>query len=183
MELKVPELIELGKTFGVGLIASGYVQTDCKKEDNSCSTVISLQMISSDTGKIIAAKRVVETGTTKDINEAKVISRAKACQSAAASILGQMAKKWGKKNASNYKLVFKGIKNYPTYVKLRVCLMGGVTGLSSVMERYMAKGNFVFEAEKRGVTDIGQNVIAKCYPDGGAIVSEQTENFVEIKVQ
>lgn len=183
MELKVPELIELGKTFGVGLIASGYVQTDCKKEDNSCSTVVSLQMISTDTGKIIAAKRVVEAGTAKDINEAKVISRAKACQSVAASILSQMAKKWGKKSASNYRVVFKGIKDYPTYAKLRACLIGGVTGLSNAMERYMAKGNFVFEAEKRGIANVGQNIVAKCYPDGGATVGDQTENFVEIKVQ
>jgi len=183
MELKIPELLELGKTFGVGLIANGYVQTDCKKDDNSCSTVVSLQMISTDTGKVIAAKRVVEAGTAKDINEARIISRAKACQSVAGSILSQMAKKWGKKSASSYKLVFKGIKDYPTYTKLRTCLMSGITGLSSVIERYMTKGNFVFEAEKRGIANVGQNVVGKCYPDGGATVSEQTENFVEIKIQ
>lgn len=183
MELKVPEFIELGKIFGVGLVASGYVQTDCKKEDNSCSTVVSLQMISTDTGKVIAAKRAVEVGTAKNIDEAKTISRAKACQTVATNVLSQMAKKWGKKSVSSYKLVFRGIKDYSTYSKLRACLTSGITGLSSVIERYMTKGTFVFDAEKRGTVDVGQNIIAKCYSDGTGSLTEQTEGFVEIKIQ
>jgi len=183
MELKMPELIGLGKTFGVGLIATGYVQTDCKKEENSCSTVVSLQMISTETGKVIAAKRAVETGTAKELGEARTVSRAKACQTAAASVLAQMTKKWGKKSASSYKVVFKGIKDYPTYNKLRGCLMSGITGLSSIAERYMTKGNFVFDAEKRGAANIGQSILLKCYADGTANLTEQSDNFVEINVQ
>jgi hypothetical protein len=184
MELKVPELIELGKTFNVGLIANGYTQTNCKKDDNSCSTVVSLQMISTDTGKIIAAKRAVETGSAGDVDEAKTISRAKACQAAAGSILSQMTKKWQKRSASSYRVVFKGLNDYASYAKLRACLMsGGVGGLSNVIERYMTKGNMVFEAEKRGAADTGQTIIAKCYPSGGASVLDQSQNFVEIKTQ
>lgn len=183
MELKVPELIELGKTFNVGLIATGYVQTDCKKDDNSCSTVVSLQMISTDTGKIIAAKRAVETGSAGDADEAKTISRAKSCQTAAGSILSQMTKKWQKRTASSYRVVFKGLNDYASYAKLRTCLMSGINGLSSVIERYMTKGNMVFEAEKRGTSDTGQNIIAKCYPGGGASVLNQSQDFVEIKTQ
>jgi hypothetical protein len=184
MELKVPELIELGKNFNVGLVANGYVQTDCKKDDKSCSTVVSLQMISTDTGKVIAAKRTVETGSADEVSEAKTISRAKACQTVAGSILSQMTKKWQKKSASSYRLVFKGLNDYASYAKLRSCLMSGnVGGLSNVIERYMTKGNMVFEAEKRGTSDSGQTIITKCYPEGGASLLSQTQDFVEIKTQ
>ena len=186
MELKNPELIELGKTFNVGLIANGYAKTDCKKDDligkTTCSTALSIQMISTDTGKIIAAKRSVETGSAQTESEAKIVSRAKACQAVAAGVLTQMTRRWQKKNASSYKIVLKGIKDYPSYAKLRACLVSGTGGLSNTIERYMAKGYIVFEAEKRGAANTGQNILNKCFPEGNASIIDEKADLVEIKL-
>jgi len=185
MELKTAELVQLGKLFATGLVASGYVWTDCSKSDltnkNACETTLSLQVISSDMSKIVAAKRAHEKAEASDVQEARTVSRAKACQTVSDSLVYQLSRRWDKRPATNFRIVIKGIKDFANYTKTKNCL-SGITGLNNVVDRYQSSGQFVFEGDKRGGSaDIHQMILSKCFP-GGATVVEQNEDHVEISI-
>ncbi|MFH1223310.1 MAG: hypothetical protein V1647_03085, partial [Pseudomonadota bacterium] len=186
MELKTSELTQLGKLFITGLVASGYVWSVCPKNEtpnkNTCETTLSIKIISADTGKIVAAKRANEKATAPDTDEAKTVSRAKACKTVSDSLLYQLARKWDKNTATNFKIVIKGVKDFGSYTRIKQAL-GGVTGLNNVVDRYQGRGLLIFEGDKRGASaGLSDTILSKCFPDGGASIASQSESLVEIKV-
>ncbi len=188
MDMKLNELADFGKLFGAGLVASGYVWTDCKKETSAgktaCETTLSVQIISTETLKITAAKRTTEKWSTEKKEEAQTISRARACKVVAENLVYQLSKKWDKRASSNFRISVSGVKNYAQYSKIRNCLLGSqINGLYGVVERYQSRGLFVFEGERRSDTNIIQNSIeSKCFSDLGADISTSGADMIEIKI-
>ncbi|MCX6112578.1 MAG: hypothetical protein NTY22_04730 [Proteobacteria bacterium] len=188
MELKAPEIIKLGQVFHAGLVSTGYVWTSCKRKkelnQTSCDTNLSVQIISTDTGKVVAAKRAQETGQALTNDEAKTISRARACKTVSDSLVYQLNRKWDKRTASNYQVVFKGLKDYTKYLKIRDILTGRqIPGYTNVVERYQSKGSLVFEGEKRGSSQtIQNNIISKGFPDGKVRIIKADDTSIEIEI-
>ncbi|MEI6079526.1 MAG: hypothetical protein WCQ53_02675 [bacterium] len=188
MDLKAPELVKLGQAFNTGLVSTGYVWTTCKRKEElnqtTCDTNLSLQVLSTDTGKVIAAKRAQETGVAATSDEARTVSRARACKTVADSVVYQLTHKWDKRQASNYQVTLKGLKDSAKYAKIREILVGRqIAGYSNVVERYQSRGSFVFEGEKRGsAASVQSNILSKCFPEGNAQVTKGDENSLEIQV-
>ena len=188
MDLKAAELAKLGQAFNTGLVSTGYVWTTCKRKEElnqtTCDTNLSLQVLSTDTGKVIAAKRAQETGVAATNDEARTVSRARACKTVADSVVYQLTHKWDKRQASNYQVTLKGLKDSAKYTKIREILVGRqIPGYSNVVERYQSRGNLVFEGEKRGsAASVQSNILSKCFPEGNAQVTKGDENSLEIQV-
>lgn len=188
VDLKSQELVKLGQLFNTGLVSTGYVWTSCKRTEElnktSCDTNLSIQVLSTETGKIIAAKRSQETGFAPTNDEARTISRARACKTVSDSIMYQLTHKWDKRAASNYKVVVKGLKDYTRYLKLREQLTGRqIPGFTNVVERYQSNGSLTFEGEKRGGTQsLQENIMLKCFSDGDARIVNSNEDSLEIQI-
>ena len=188
MEMKLNELSELGRLFGAGLVASGYIWTDCKRPNSAaktlCETTLSIQMISTETSKISAAKRATEKGTADNPQEAKTISRARACKLVADSLVYQLSKKWDKRLSNNFKVSIRGIRTYGLYSKIKKCILGSqIPGLYSVVERYQSRGLFVFEGERRSDVNIILNSLeSNCFSEMGTEVTTANTEMIEIKI-
>ena len=188
MEMKLNELANFGKLFGAGLVASGYVWTDCKKETSAgkiaCETTLSVQIISTETLKISAAKRTTEKWSAEKKEEAKTVSRARACKVVAESLVYQLSNKWDKRASTNFRISISGVKNYVQYSKIKSCLLGSqIQGLYSIVERYQSRGLFVFEGERRSDTSIIQSSLeSKCFADADAEFAVVGSDIIEVKI-
>ena len=188
MNMKLKELADIGRIFGAGMVATGYIWTGCKKETGAsktvCETTLSVQMVSTETSKITAAKRTTEKWSADSGGEARTVSRARACKIVAESIVFQLSKGWDKRVSSNFKVTVKGIKSYDLYSRVKKCLIGSqVPGLYSVVERYQGRGLLVLEGERRSDTNIIRGAIeSKCFSDMGSEVIVIDANAVEVKI-
>ncbi|MEI6092871.1 MAG: hypothetical protein WCQ47_04220 [bacterium] len=188
MDLKSQELIKLGQLFNTGIVSTGYVWTSCKRTEElsqtTCDTNLSIQVLSTETGKIIAAKRTQEVGVASTNDEARTISRARACKTVADSVISQLTHKWDKRSASNYTVILKGLKDYSKYLKIRDVLTGRqIPGYTNVIERYQSNGTLIFEGEKRGASQsLQSNIMSKCFDNGGASVINSDDSSLEIQV-
>jgi hypothetical protein len=188
-ELKVADLVKLGRRFNAGIVCSGYVWTNCTSNialnKTDCETNTSLQLLSTDTSKVLAAKRVQEKDSSSEPEEARTLSRKKAFKAVSDSLLYQMKHNWDKRPAAKFKLVIKGIKNYETYLNVREVLVGKqVSGFNNVVERYQSKDKVVFEGERRGeLTQVSREIISKCFAKENINLIQNDENILEIKLK
>lgn len=181
--LTAKERLQIGRDLNVGMVASGYIESSCKDEKLArlvnCETVLYLQILSVDSGRIIASKRVTETGASQNNIDAKTISRAKAVQTVCSSILNQLKKKGSKKKITGYTISFTGIKNPTTYVRIKNCLSSDVKGLSNLMDRKMSKEEIIFEAERSGTEDLAYSIREQCLLNMDAEVVKSNASQVE----
>jgi hypothetical protein len=188
MEMKLNELSELGKIFGAAMVASGYVWTVCKRENNAskhtCETTLSVQMVSVQTSKILAAKRTTEKWTAEKEDEARTVSRARACKIVSESLIYQLSKKWDKRNSTNFKVYIKGVRTPSTYSKLRKCMLGNqIAGLYNVVDRYHARGLLVMEGERRSsVNAIESSLVSKCFNDIDYELIQTKQEMIEFRI-
>ncbi len=188
-EIKAPELVKLGRRFNAGLVCSGYVWTNCTGNvalnRTDCETNTSLQLLSTDTSKVLAAKRVQETASSSDPESARTASRAKAFKVISDSLLYQMKHNWDKRPAAKFKVVIKGIKNYGTYLKARDVLVGKhVSGFNNVVERYQSKGEVVFEGERRAdVNQVSRDIVAKCFGAEDVSITKRDDSVLELNLK
>lgn len=188
-ELKATELVKLGRRFNAGIVCSGYVWTNCTSNlalnRTDCETNTSLQLLSTDTSKILAARRVQEKSSSSDPENARLTSRTKAFKIISDSLLYQMKHNWDKRPASRFKVIIKGIKNYDTYLNAREVLVGKqIAGFNNVVERYQSRGKVVFEGERRGdANQVSQDIISKCFNAENASVTQSDENILEVNLR
>ncbi len=188
MEMKLSELSELSNIFGATMVASGYVWTVCKRENNAskstCETTLSVQMVSSQTSKILGAKRTTEKWVAEKEEEARTVSRARACKIVAESLIYQLSKKWDKRSASNFKVYIKGVRTPATYSKLRKCMLGNqIAGLYNVVDRYHARGLLVMEGERRSSVNVIEGSLAsKCFNDIDYELIQTKQEMIEFRI-
>ncbi|MBN1113792.1 MAG: hypothetical protein JXA66_00485 [Oligoflexia bacterium] len=188
MELKAPELINLGRIFDAELVSTGYIWTNCVKDDlqgvSDCETTFSLQILSIDTGRIVAAKKAVEKISDPDYGNARVISRARATKVVSDSLLSQLSKKWSKRPAFSFKVILSGLNNYSTYKNFREILTDGkIEGLDNVVERMQMENIFIFEGERRvDLQELYRKIYARFSADSKIEVKSKGEDFIEFKL-
>ena len=178
----------MGKLFAVELVAKGYIETTCKEDalnaKTDCETAISLQIISVDTGRIVASKRVVEKSSDPVSKNAKTISRAVASKAVSDSIVYQLTKRWENRPASTFKIILSGLNSYEKYMQLRnVIISGNIKGLTAIVERHQSKGAIVFEGERRAkASRVHKNIISKCSAENKIEVKGKDDDFIEIEL-
>ncbi len=188
MDLKAPELLSIANSFNAGMVCSGYVWTNCTTNRalnrTDCETNVSLQLLSTDTSKVLAARRVQERSSSSDANEARENSRIRAFRTISDSLLYQLKQNWDKRPAASFKLVVSGIKNYATYLKLRDLLVSRqIAGFTNVVERYQSPTELVFEGERRGeLSAISNEIITKAFPDSIVVIVHQDEKGLKLRM-
>jgi hypothetical protein len=188
MELKAPDMSAIGKLCGAELVATGFVWTRCKDDkllsETSCDTTLSLQILDTRTGRIVASKRVSEQGKDAKSDNARTISRAKACKGLTDSLLYQMNNSWRQRRiSSNFKIILRNIKDYSTYFRLKSILDKSVKGLSKALEREQTRNYIVFEGERNlDASAVHQGIINSCSSEYKIVVRGRGDDFIDLEL-
>lgn len=150
--LKTSELINYGKSFNADLITSGYLETTCKTyaatDEYTCTTIVSLQAISTKDGKIVFAKKVKESFRDKDESQAYKSSRVAAIKAATDAMASQVNFNWKEKTSVSYKIKINNLKTYEAFKNIKAALESAdIEAISKVIEREEAKDYLVLNVD------------------------------------
>lgn len=150
--LKTSELINYAKSYNADLIATGYLETNCKSyatnDDFSCTTLVSLQTITVNNAKIIFAKKIKETFKDKDENTAYIKSRSSAISLATDAMASQVNLNWKEKTSISFKVKVNNIKTYETFKAIiTACENKEIGALAVVTQKEQAKSYLVLNVD------------------------------------
>lgn len=150
--LKTSELISYAKKYSSDLISTGYTHTDCNSKELitefKCTTVISIQVLSAENAKIIAAKKVKETFVSKTKDEAYEKSRLAAIKSISDNLIYQLTKHWKDTKYKNYNITVTKLKNYELYSNIKKAIDSSeVENIANVIEKYQYKNAIILNVD------------------------------------
>jgi hypothetical protein len=188
MGLTKEKIKQLSKLFNVDIVLVGFIKTNCKENEinneSICESNMTVKAFSNNETRLIAFKNNYKKISSKTFLDSKVKAKNLLIKDVSEDILNQIEKNFTKETFNKFTLVFKGIKNYKKYRKIKNDLLNGkIKGLINVSEKTLSKNYISFKGEiKEDIDFIKNQVIEKYFEDSKIEVSQSLNKSLEFKI-